>query len=725
MVLRFLFGLAVAVCLVPACYSGGGGTAPPPNTFYYPVGLAVSNQGGNALYAVNSDFDLQWNGGTLQVYDLFLLRRDADLLINANLGVPGAPLPTQCSGNSPATADCIPFLSPWEAPGQPGSCVDTTPTPSVPEANGTRVPLGEDCAPAVDSTRYIQDSFTIGAFATQLQLSPDGSRLFTPVTGNASLTWADVVPDDANTVPPRDVTVAAPGAIAWTPSAATPYDSSTSPFVIDCAADASGQCTRQAGGVLDPGNSRGVTMPGEPFGMALTPDGTAVAITHQTTTQTSLLTSGCGAHAIASGGASDAGVADDGGAAAAIDDAAPDEGAPAAIDGGVADGGAAAAIDGAATGEGGADAATDGTAPDGGAAATSDVAAAPASPAEETVSLVASCETATPPSMQYVLGGSATPSNPAATAPPVGGLPNGGSGIAAIPHDNSLNSPARGCEYTNDTPPCVRPSFLEANHSSAQIDLLRYYNDLGSSLDRPFLVLETAFPLTANAIGTDQRGIAIDPTPRMACRARAAQNHGGVLSAADDAACGTVPSRVFIASRTPASLIVGQVGGMSADGTTFDPDLLVITGNQPVANGPSTVYLAPIVNPLGQYELRVFIVCFDSSQIFVYDPDNDFVENVINVGPGPFAMAFDPFDLEDVAKNADVPLDPRQVDGQSADVAPGTPHTLRRYRFAYVASFTQSFVQMIDLDDSLPGISPQTYENVVFTLGQPTPPKGS
>jgi hypothetical protein len=58
-------------------------------------------------------------------------------------------------------------------------------------------------------------------------------------------------------------------------------------------------------------------------------------------------------------------------------------------------------------------------------------------------------------------------------------------------------------------------------------------------------------------------------------------------------------------------------------------------------------------------------------------------------------------------------------------VAPGTPHTLRRYRFAYVASFTQSFVQMIDLDDSLPGISPQTYENVVFTLGQPTPPKGS
>ena len=57
--------VVVAGMVVGACYSGGGGgTDPPTTSFYFPVGLAVSS-GGNALYVVNSDFELQWNGGTL------------------------------------------------------------------------------------------------------------------------------------------------------------------------------------------------------------------------------------------------------------------------------------------------------------------------------------------------------------------------------------------------------------------------------------------------------------------------------------------------------------------------------------------------------------------------------------------------------------------------------------------------------------------------------------
>jgi hypothetical protein len=84
---------------------------------------------------------------------------------------------------------------------------------------------------------------------------------------------------------------------------------------------------------------------------------------------------------------------------------------------------------------------------------------------------------------------------------------------------------------------------------------------------------------------------------------------------------------------------------------------------------------------------------------------------VIRVAPGPFAMAFDPFSFEDVAKHAQVPIDGR--DGPE----------LRRYRFAYVASFTQSFVQIIDLDKAVP--NPATYGRIVYTLGRPTNPKGS
>jgi hypothetical protein len=138
----------------------------------------------------------------------------------------------------------------------------------------------------------------------------------------------------------------------------------------------------------------------------------------------------------------------------------------------------------------------------------------------------------------------------------------------------------------------------------------------------------------------------------------------------------------------------------------------------PLSAGPSTVYLAPIVDRDGAYSLRVFVVCFDAAQIFVYDPDGGVLENVLSVGIGPFAMAFDPFDITDVATHKPVPIDPRDQD-----------LGLRRYRFGYVASFTQSYVQMIDLDNAVrpgpPEAANATFEKVVFTLGIPTNPKGT
>src|SRR5271165_5563999 len=80
-------GAAGVSLLSPACYSGAGGSDPPTNTFYFPVGLVVS-AGGNVLYVANSDFDLQWSGGTLQSYDLFRLRHDTAELIGANFLTP-------------------------------------------------------------------------------------------------------------------------------------------------------------------------------------------------------------------------------------------------------------------------------------------------------------------------------------------------------------------------------------------------------------------------------------------------------------------------------------------------------------------------------------------------------------------------------------------------------------------------------------------------------------
>jgi hypothetical protein len=67
--------------------------------------------------------------------------------------------------------------------------------------------------------------------------------------------------------------------------------------------------------------------------------------------------------------------------------------------------------------------------------------------------------------------------------------------------------------------------------------------------------------------------------------------------------------------------------------------------------------------------------------------------------------------MNDVARRVEVPFDPRE---------PG--RGLRQYRFAYVASFTNSFVQVLDLDNSL--ARKDTFGHVVFSLGEPTLPKG-
>jgi hypothetical protein len=594
---QLLLSAAVVGAAVPSCYSAGAGTAPPPNSFYFPVGLAVS-KGAKVLYAVNSDFDLQWNGGTLQTYDLSKLRRHAAKLIRANLGT---PLPAD-------PGDPLPFAAP--APGCPGQPIGGK-------------PLGQVCAPPVDSKNYFHASATIGAFATGLQISiavapvtpdaPDGRRrLFIPVRGDAALTWADVEPD---------------------PSFSDPH----APIAINCGQGADNRCDASHHAGSDPdqcGNTRHATMPGEPFGMAQTEDGSAIAITHQADTKTSLLLTGLSP-----------------------------------VNSGSVAAGVARNCSGASL-----------CCPDG----------------------------ALSPSMQFVLDG----------------LPFGGIGIAAVPHDPA--GPVSRCEDVANVAPCVRPAFLETNRNTAEIDLLRYYDDdgtsyggggtaaPGSSLHRPFLQREAAYPITSNAVGIDSRGLVIDKTRRIACeKGKKCGLPGADRSACS--ACAQLPARVFFASRTPPALGIGEIGGPPPSGAgTYDPDQLVLTGNVPLPVGPSSVYLAPVVEPTGNLALRVFVVCFESGQIVVYDPDAEAKENVINVGPGPFAMAFDPFDIQEV--------------GERNSAGDPDPFGNRSYRFAYVASFTQSYVQLIDLDNAQltdnPQLTSDTFERVVFTLGQPTVPKG-
>ncbi len=567
-----LLGAVVAAWVAPACYNAGNGTQPPTNTFYFPTGLAVST-GGNVLYAANSDFDLQYNGGTLQSYDLFQIRWDAAELIKANT-TPGNTQPPPG----------VPFLAPYQwAP-------DCEASPPPPASNGNGVYLGQACAPPVDSTYYVRDSAIIGAFATDLQLSVvGGTRLFMPVAGNATVTWGDVAADDPGTQPPSAGDA-----------------SSFAPFAIDCGTRVDGRCydSHQTGNDPDsPFNTRQTTMPGQPFGMAQTQDGSALTVTSETDTKTSVLTTGLGAS-----------------------------------------------------------------------------------------SMLASY-----PTMQFV----------------VDGLPNGGVGLAAVPHDEATGIVR--CETHGDAPGCVRPAFLETFRGASEIDLLRYYDDDGSSLHRPFLQKEVAYPINTGSGSPDARGIAIDWTPRLKCEL----TPGLTPQQVQDCVRQT-PARVFIANRGPESIIVGTIGAVLLDGT-YDPDALTLLGNVPLPPGsaPSNIYVAPVVDPNGYYQVRVFVVGFGSNQIYVFDPDDlqSLLLNplaTITVGPGPYALAFDPFDWTDAMTKTlagePVPKDPRYQDV-----------TMHRYRFGYVASFTQSFVQVIDLDETT--TTGKTH-SVVYTLGQPTLPKG-
>lgn len=601
----YVVSTAVVAGTVSSCYSTGDGSAPPIDRFYYPVGLQVSH-GGSVLYAINSNFDLQYNGGTIQSYDLRKIRRD--VMIAKDL--PQDPR--------------LPHVHPEDAKkaGCPAESSDV-------RESGGRTTLGESCNPPMRSWEYLRDHAVIGAFATDLRLSapperlfpqtpgrvageglpcdavrscPSGltcalsigtcvlpfvdrpeDRLFAPVRGDATLTWASVVRDTFDQIPPED------------PKA--PY----APFVIDCGqtSNAERRCdARHHAGKDEPRNTRGLVFPGEPFGMAMSEDGEAIVVTHQNDRKTSLFSTGL-------------------------------------------------------------------------------------SRSQPTVD----------PAMQFILDT----------------VPFGGVGVVAVPHDREAFPIGQALP---------RSAFFETSRASQEVSLLRYYPDQvasqdfgpayqqGSSLLRPFLTREASFVIAVSAGGgTDSRGIAIDPSPRIRCKA-------GATTEEERTACAQKRARAFIANRTPPALLVGDVGVSEGVDGAYDPDRLVLHTSIPLSAGPSKVYVAPVVERDGTYGLRVFAVCFDSATIFVYDPDAQALENVIRVAPGPFAMAFDPFTIEAAARHEPVPDDLRD---------PGIG--LRRYSFAYVASFTQSFVQVIDLDNSRQNRA--TFERIVFTLGPPTNPKGS
>lgn len=281
------------------------------------------------------------------------------------------------------------------------------------------------------------------------------------------------------------------------------------------------------------------------------------------------------------------------------------------------------------------------------------------------------------------------------------GLPLAPIGVATIPRPK-FNDDADRARYA--------PSFLVSYRNAAEIDLLRVREDapyLSSDTSRePYTryVLRRvgSVPVNANSLNFDQRGIAIDDSQRQAEYAVCQESKEACTGASNDCVAAYVqclktvhqPS-VYAASRAPASMLLGALT-TDLNFVSGTSELPSFTDSLPLSFGPSRVVVGKVRVPGtkfldghgGSFDLasRVFIVCFDSRRIFVYDPERRAIEAIVNTGRGPHALAVD------------------EMRG-----------------LAYVGHFTDSYLGVISLDLRFP----KSYAAIVASVGTPKAPRSS
>jgi hypothetical protein len=239
-------------------YFTSDGVPPPLDAFYYPTGLLVS-PGRTTLYVTNSDFDLQYSGGTIFALDLAKLR-------DGKLDKLVAGLNPDKDGKLLGAAEAC-------------SAIGLT-------SNDNSTLYPGPCSPfALPGTGIIDKAVPVGAFtsgaAMALRPCERGARLFIPVRGDPSVTFFDVTDDRG----PEDFVdcPAAPAAQNPTPCG--------SAICLSCgSASNGGRCTTDHLVGKDPAKSqRNLTLPIEPYGIAVDSRGESVITAHQTETAASLI----------------------------------------------------------------------------------------------------------------------------------------------------------------------------------------------------------------------------------------------------------------------------------------------------------------------------------------------------------------------------------------------------------------------------------------------------
>ena len=285
----------------------------------------------------------------------------------------------------------------------------------------------------------------------------------------------------------------------------------------------------------------------------------------------------------------------------------------------------------------------------------------------------------------------------------LGGLPDGPTDVTAVPIPKLFRDRVEKAPTDSKlTPIDYQRGFLVTYRASPVVDLIRVHKD-ESGTSRPFLTRSNQTSIGVNADGKDSRGIAIDPDARQRCETACSVSDNACLLA-----CLDVPIDIYIANRTPPSLLVGRLETSVIPEGSSDPtaalDRVFITDSIPLSFGASHVVKGDVIDPEGNLSRRIFAGAFDSRLVFSYDPKARRVDAVIKTGRGPQALVLDT-DLQKAI-----------LPGPAAD-----PTATKGHSFLIIGHFTDSYLGVVDLDMR----HPQTFGTMFASVGTPTPPKAS
>jgi hypothetical protein len=227
------------------------------------------------------------------------------------------------------------------------------------------------------------------------------------------------------------------------------------------------------------------------------------------------------------------------------------------------------------------------------------------------------------------------------------------------------------------------PRFAIANEVQDYLPIVQFNSDSFSSdadggcptCDRSFLSLEQNLPIAAESLGTasDNADMAIIPPTDPA----------------------STIYGMYVVARRPASLVVGQ----------FDTRTMTASFSEilPLPVGPSRIGVATIQRDqsnCGNTQPLLVISSFDGRFVTTYDPATNTMGSFVPTQKGPYALAFTTI-ADSLAPN----------DSNLPSLKCGS------FPVAVVTNFTDSTIQVIDLDPSAP-----TFQSVLLTIGLPNAP---